>query len=99
MKFGTFVFFLLALLLAMASAQTDNGGAGLLDVIQDEGVAAIFADNTDTTALAEAVAAEIGAEVAVVELFTGSLGDADSGAATYIEMMRTNAQRIADALG
>lgn len=73
--------------------------ATLVETIEDEGVTAIFADNTDTTALAEAVAAEIGSAVAVVELFTGSLGDDDSGASTYIDMMRTNASRIAEALG
>jgi len=36
--------------------------------------------------------------VAVVSLFTGSLGPAGSGAETYIGMQRANAERIAGAL-
>jgi zinc/manganese transport system substrate-binding protein len=47
----------------------------------------------------EAVAAETGTEVAVVELYVDSLGAEGSGADTYAGMVTTNAQRIADALG
>lgn len=73
--------------------------AELVDVIEREGVTAIFADNTDPTALADAVAGEVGFEIEVVELFTGSLGSAGSGAETYIEMMRSNARLVTEALG
>ena len=46
-------------------------------------------------ALAAALAAEAG-EVAVVELFSESLGP--DGGETYVAMVQTNAERIADAL-
>ena len=44
------------------------------------------------------LADELG-EIEVVKLFSESLGDKDSNGATYLEMVRTNAQRIAAALG
>jgi zinc/manganese transport system substrate-binding protein len=59
----------------------------------------IFAETTQPSALADAVASELGGEVQVVELFTGSLGEAGSGAESLIAMLRTNAGRIAGALG
>ena len=34
----------------------------------------------------------------MIELFTESLGEPDSGGATYLEMVRANAQRIVDGL-
>jgi zinc/manganese transport system substrate-binding protein len=71
--------------------------AGLVEVLIDEGVNVIFAETIDPSALAEAIAAEVEG-VAVVELFTGSLGASGSGAETYIDLIRTNATRIADAL-
>nr|MBA3605775.1 zinc ABC transporter substrate-binding protein [Acidimicrobiia bacterium] len=70
----------------------------LADVVRDTGVPAIFADNTQSTQLAEALADEVGGNVEVVELFSESLGEPGSGGETYLEMMRTNAVRIAAAL-
>ena len=67
-------------------------------VIGDTGVPAIFAENVEPAALAEAVAAEAGDGVAVVELFTDSLGEPGSGADTLIGMLLTNAERIAAAM-
>ena len=61
-------------------------------------VPAVFADASSPARLAEALAAE-GADVTVVELYTESLGPAGSAGDTYIGMMRTNAERIAAALG
>ncbi len=72
--------------------------ADLVAVIGDTGVPAIFAENVEPAALAEAVAAEAGDGVAVVELFTDSLGEPGSGADTLIGMLRTNAERIAAAM-
>ncbi len=72
--------------------------ADLISLMREEGVNVVFADIGNPTALSEAVAAELGADVAVVQLFTGSLGGPDSGASTYIDMMKVNAQRIVDAL-
>ena len=72
--------------------------AELADAIEREGVRAIFADTSSPTDLARTLADEVG-DVAVVELYSESLGGAGSDADTYPAMMRTNAQRIADALG
>lgn len=73
--------------------------ADLVETLRREGVRAIFAETTQAADLAEAVAAELGQGVEVVNLYTGSLGGPGSGADTYLSMQRTNAERIADALG
>lgn len=73
--------------------------AALAQTLEREGVRAVFTETTHSADLAEAVAAELGPGVAVVGLFTGSLGEPGSGAETYLSMQRANAQRIADALG
>ena len=70
----------------------------LAEVIRDQAVPAIFAETTQPTKLADALAAEVGGDVAVVELYTESLGEPGSGADTYIGMLRTDAQRIVEAL-
>lgn len=72
--------------------------AELAETVEAEGVPAIFAETTASDELAQALADEVGGEVEVVELFTGSLGEPGSGAETYVEMITTNAQRISDAL-
>jgi zinc/manganese transport system substrate-binding protein len=69
----------------------------LASVIREAGVPAIFAETSSPTALARALAEDAG-DVEVVELFSESLGDEGSGGATYVEMMRTNAELIAEAL-
>lgn len=73
--------------------------ASLVGTMRNLGVNVIFAETTQPSALADAVARELGGEVQVVELFTGSLGEPGSGAETLVEMLRTNAGRIAQALG
>ncbi|MGK2949457.1 MAG: metal ABC transporter solute-binding protein, Zn/Mn family [Acidimicrobiales bacterium] len=72
--------------------------AELAAEIEEEGVPAIFAEVSSPSRLADSLAAE-GQAVQVIELFTESLGEEGSGGETYLEMVRTNAQRIADALG
>ena len=72
--------------------------AELAELITDEGVSAIFADVSASDQLAQTLADEVGGDIQVVELFTESLGDSDSDGATYIDMVRTNATRIAEAL-
>ena len=72
--------------------------AELVAVIDSSGVAAIFAETTDTADVADSLAAELDREVTVVELYTGSLGDAGSGADTLIGMLVTNASRVSNAL-
>jgi len=69
----------------------------LVEAIVATGVPAIFAETSEPTALAEAVAAEAG-DIAVVELYTASLGEPGSGADTLIGMLLTDARLIADAL-
>jgi zinc/manganese transport system substrate-binding protein len=83
------------------STLAEPSSAELTDLvakIEAEGVTAIFAETTEPSTLADALAAEAGAHVAVVELYVGSLGEPGSGADTLIGMLTTNAQRIADAL-
>jgi zinc/manganese transport system substrate-binding protein len=70
----------------------------LVKVIEREDVSTIFVDSTETDELAKAVAAEIEG-VAVILLYVGALGEPGSGSDSLIGMLRTNAQRIADALG
>jgi zinc/manganese transport system substrate-binding protein len=72
--------------------------AQLAELVRDEGVPAIFADTSSSDKLARALADEVGADVEVVELFSESLGDESSDGATYVEMVRTNAERIVGAL-
>lgn len=70
--------------------------ADLAALIDERDVPAIFADTSSPTRLADALAAE-GADVEVVELYSESLGE-EASAATYIGMVRSNAERIAAAL-
>jgi zinc/manganese transport system substrate-binding protein len=72
--------------------------ANLVKVINAEGVNVIFTNAAQPSALADAVAAETGRDIAVVPLYVESLGAPDSPAATYIDMMRTNAQLISEGL-
>lgn len=73
--------------------------ADLADLLRREGVRAVFTDTTASPDLAETVAAEVGGEVRVHRLYTGSLGPEGSGAETYGGMMRANAATISGALG
>lgn len=72
--------------------------SALVAEIQDAGVKAIFAETTESSQLADALAAEIGEDVTVVKLYTGSLGEPGSGAETLIGMLQSNATLIAQAL-
>ncbi len=71
--------------------------AELAEVIEHEGVSAIFADTSSSDELAQTLAAEVG-DVQVVELFSESLGEPGAAGANYIDMVRINSQRIAAAL-
>ena len=77
-------------------------GAGELDelatTIEAAGVRAIFADTSSPERLAETLAAEVG-DIELVELYSESLGEPGSDGDTYLAMVRTNAERIAAALG
>ncbi|MGI9612178.1 MAG: metal ABC transporter solute-binding protein, Zn/Mn family [Acidimicrobiales bacterium] len=79
----------------------DSASAGelaeLAEIIEAEGVPAIFSDTSSSSSLVDTLAAEVG-DVAVVELYTESLGEPGSEGGTYLDMVRTNATRISDAL-
>lgn len=70
--------------------------AALEDAIRAQGVRAVFVGRTVNPALAERVAQDTG--VRLVFLYTGSLGETGSPAATYLDMMRYNVSAIAEAL-
>ena len=70
--------------------------AQLEDAIRDLGVRAVFVGNTANPALAKRIADDTG--IQIVTLYTGSLGDADGDAPTYLEYMRYNVTAIAEAL-
>jgi zinc/manganese transport system substrate-binding protein len=73
--------------------------AALVEVMERSDTRSIFGETTSPTTLADAVAAELGDDVEVIELFTESLDSAGSGAETLSEMLLTNAGRISEALG
>jgi ABC-type Zn uptake system ZnuABC Zn-binding protein ZnuA len=68
----------------------------LADDIESRGVPAIFAEALDSADEATALGDRLGVDV--VTLYTDSLGEEDSGAETYPDLMRFNARSIADAL-
>ena len=70
--------------------------AELSHEVEEYGVSAIFGETTVSERLAQSIASESGAEL--VRLYSGSLGIEGSGAETYLDMIRTNVQRIVDAL-
>ena len=72
--------------------------ADLVEMMEEAGSDVIFAETTEPTALAEAVTAELGGEAMVVELYTESLGEPGTEAATLSGMLITNAERISEAL-
>jgi len=69
----------------------------LARAVAEHDVPAIFVEAGRDDRLARTLAEEIG-DVEVVELYGETLGEPGSGAATYLDMMRTNASRLADAL-
>ena len=69
----------------------------LAELIEHEGIQAIFAETQHTSDDAEALAARVG-DIEVVTLYTGSLGPPGSGADTYLGFLRTNTELIVGAL-
>ena len=70
--------------------------AELSHEVEEYNVSAIFGETTVSERLAQSIASESGAEL--VRLYSGSLGIEGSGAETYLDMIRTNVQRIVGAL-
>jgi zinc/manganese transport system substrate-binding protein len=69
----------------------------LVEQIEDEGVEAIFPEAAVSQRLERAISRESGAEVGR-ELWTDTLGDEGSGAATYVDAMRANAGALAEGM-
>ncbi|HSM58814.1 MAG TPA: metal ABC transporter substrate-binding protein [Candidatus Sulfomarinibacteraceae bacterium] len=78
-----------------------SGLAGLVRDMEQAGVCTIFTETTVSAQLAQTAADELTTcdEVQVVPLYTGAIGDAESGAGSYIEMMRANVEAIVQGLG
>ncbi|MFE6388672.1 zinc ABC transporter substrate-binding protein AztC [Nocardiopsis dassonvillei] len=70
----------------------------LADAVNAAGVEAVFADSSQPDRLATAMAEEAGVHIEVVPLFSESLSEEGGGAATYLEMMRSNTEAIATGL-
>ncbi len=68
----------------------------LIEVVREHDVPAVFGETTVSERLARTVASETGAEL--VQLYSGSMGVEGSGADTYLGMVRTNVERIVEAL-
>jgi len=73
--------------------------ASLVEVIEREQVRAIFTETIEPDTLAQAVADEVGYDVEVIELYTGSLGESGSDGDTLVGMLASNVRRVAEALG
>ena len=70
--------------------------AELVEVVREHSVPAVFGETTVSERLAQAVARETGAEL--VQLYSGSMGEPGSSGDTYLGMVRTNVERIVEAL-
>ena len=79
-------------------APTAAGMAALVDLIREEGVTAVFAENVSSSRLAEQVAREAGVRL-VEGLYTEALGEVGSEGETYEGMMRSDVRLIVEALG
>ncbi len=72
--------------------------AGLVDIIRKQNVRAIFANTATASNVVTVLSEEVGQDVAVVNIYVGSVGGPGTGAETYVDMMTTNAALIAAAL-
>ena len=70
--------------------------AGLVEVIREHNVPAVFSETTVSGKLPAAVARETGAQL--YQLYADSLGEKGSPAGTYLGMVRENVERIVEAL-
>ncbi|MBB3159221.1 zinc/manganese transport system substrate-binding protein [Microbacterium proteolyticum] len=80
------------------AAPSTSDLADLVSAIDEAGVPTIFAESSSPDRLVRALAEEADRQVAVTELFTESLTDADGGAPDYLTMMRVNTERIRSGL-
>lgn len=75
--------------------------ADLIRLMDEEGVCAVFTENTVSDRLGQTVAAELDGcdTVQVLSLYSGALGPADGEASTYIDLMRANSATLVAGLG
>lgn len=73
--------------------------ASLVETVEREQVPAIFTETVESDVLARTVAAEVGYDIEIVELYTGSLDEPGTEGDSLVGLLRANARRIADALG
>jgi zinc/manganese transport system substrate-binding protein len=93
-------FEILGTVLPSASTLTEASPAqleALSEAIEAAGVPAIFSETLHASGDADALAARLG--VQVVELYTDALGAPGSGAETYPDLLRHDANAVAAALG
>ena len=69
----------------------------LAKTIEADGIPAVFTEALHSKEVVDALATRVG-NIQVVILYTDALGEPGSGAETYIDLLRTNATRIRDAL-
>ncbi len=74
--------------------------AALVETMTEQGICTIFAENTNNTELAAAVAAELPGcdSVRILTLYTDALGGTGSRADSYIGMFRANVETIVEGL-
>lgn len=94
-----FDFEIIGTVIPAASTVSEPSARALTALVQRmeaAGVCTIFTDDAANPALAEATAAELRSceQVAVLPLYTGSMGTPGSGADSYVGMMRTNVDTI-----
>ncbi|MDE0199697.1 MAG: zinc ABC transporter substrate-binding protein [Caldilineaceae bacterium] len=70
--------------------------ADVVEVVREHDIPALFGETTVSERLAQTIATETGAQL--FRLYSGSLGPEGSGADTYLGMVRTNVERIVEAL-
>ncbi len=83
---------------AMSGMAEPSAGemAALIAVMNEAGVCSIFTETTLSDELAQTLVDELDGceETAVYKLYTGAIGSPDSGADSYIDMMRANVKQV-----
>ena len=69
----------------------------LIETIKSEGAKAVFTERSESDRMARRISEETGAEL-IGGLYSGSLGEPESKAGTYIDLMRHNTTTIVEAL-
>ena len=80
-----------------ASEPTAQELTSLVETIEHENAVAVFTEKSHSDRLARRISEETGA-ILIGGLYTGSLGDPNSEAGTYLDLMRYNTTTIVEAL-